>query len=168
MERPKKNNSPEDTRSDLPDSPHDIERMKSEETTLDLPEVKDIPGQEHIHVPPLGELADTTISSDDEEGKGILDEPEEDEIATRSDSNVSRNEKELLADAADSMSTPDDQALKNARVDRVDDDGELLNERTRLTGSDLDVPGSEQDDKDEKIGKEDEENNLYSLNDERD
>ncbi|MEC5167354.1 hypothetical protein RCH18_003109 [Flavobacterium sp. PL11] len=32
-----------------------------------------------------------------------------------------------------------------------------------MTGSDLDVPGSELDDQDEKIGSEDEENNYYSL-----
>lgn len=52
---------------DLTDSPSDIERLKPEHTTIDLPDVSDIPGQEHIHVPPIGELADTTISSDDEE-----------------------------------------------------------------------------------------------------
>jgi len=79
MERAKKNITPEDSNRDLPDSPHDIERMQSEETTLDLPDVKDIPGQEHIHVPPLGELADTTISSDDEEGKGIWDDADDEE-----------------------------------------------------------------------------------------
>ncbi len=33
------------------------------------------------------------------------------------------------------------------------------------TGGDLDVPGSELDDDDEKIGSEDEENNYYSLGD---
>ena len=33
------------------------------------------------------------------------------------------------------------------------------------SGSDLDVPGSELDDAQEKIGSEDEENNLYSLSD---
>src|SRR2546423_151540 len=32
-----------------------------------------------------------------------------------------------------------------------------------LTGDDLDVPGAELDDKEEEIGKEDEENNYYSL-----
>ncbi len=34
---------------------------------------------------------------------------------------------------------------------------------TTLSGDDLDVPGSELDDKEEAIGKEDEENNYYSL-----
>lgn len=59
---------------DLPDSPHDAERLKSDETILDLPDVSDIPGQEHVQVPALGELADTTISSADEEGAGLLDD----------------------------------------------------------------------------------------------
>ena len=39
--------------SDLPDSPRDKEELKSEETTIDLPDVKDIPGQEFIHPPNL-------------------------------------------------------------------------------------------------------------------
>ncbi len=34
-----------------------------------------------------------------------------------------------------------------------------------LTGDDLDIPGSELDDAEEKIGSEDEENNYYSLGD---
>lgn len=45
--------------------------------TIDMPDVKDIPGQEHIHVPHLRGLNDITISSDDEEGKGIWEEEEE-------------------------------------------------------------------------------------------
>jgi hypothetical protein len=52
--------------------------LKQDEATLDLPEVKDIPGQENINVPNLKEMADTTISSDDEEGLGILDSGDED------------------------------------------------------------------------------------------
>lgn len=60
--------SPQDTPDDdLTDSPSDQERLKPEKATIDLPDVSDIPGQEHVHVPPIGELADTTISSDDEE-----------------------------------------------------------------------------------------------------
>jgi hypothetical protein len=58
--------------TDLPDSPHDAERLKSDETTLDLPDVEDIPGQEHVQAPQLGELADTTASSADEEGDDVF------------------------------------------------------------------------------------------------
>jgi len=50
----------------------------------------------------------------------------------------------------------------------MDDDGEMLNEGSDRSGRDLDVPGSEDDDADEKIGEEDEENNSYSLPDPED
>ncbi|MBN8860066.1 MAG: hypothetical protein J0H29_16840 [Sphingobacteriales bacterium] len=130
------------------------------EVILDLPEVKDIPGQEHIRVPPLGELADITISSDDEEGKGIFDSAG-DELA---EGDVTPEEKKALKDAAEK--TPgarDEDSLQAATLDQRDEDGAPLNEKTNLSGSELDVPGSEDDDDDEKIGEEDEENNDYSL-----
>lgn len=67
---------------DLTDSPSDQERLQPEYTIIDLPDVADIPGQENIHVPPLGELADVTISSDDEEdilnGDTLEGDPDED------------------------------------------------------------------------------------------
>jgi hypothetical protein len=141
----------------------DKKHLKPDEGTIDLPDVKDIPGQEHIKAPPLGELADTTISSDDEEGKSIFDSSE-DEPA---EDNVSPGEKKALRDAA--SKTPgarDEENLQDALLDQRDDEGELLNERTDLSGSDLDVPGSEDDDAEEAIGEEDEENNAYSLDSE--
>lgn len=58
--------------TDLIDSERDKERMQPEEITMDMPGVEDIPGQEHIRVPKMKEFHDTTISSDDEEGKGCL------------------------------------------------------------------------------------------------
>ena len=168
MKRSTKKPPPEEKRSDLPDSPHDRERMQPEETNLDLPEVKDILGQEHIHVLPLGELRDTTISSDDEEGKGLFNEEDDELISTESGTNVTKDETELLANAADTMPTEDQMALQNAQLDQEDSDGEALNESVDLSGSDLDVPGSEDDDANEEIGEEDEENNSYSLSDDRD
>jgi len=57
---------------DLKDSKRDEERLQPDQATLDLPEARDIPGQEHIHVPPMGEIADTTISSADEEADKLL------------------------------------------------------------------------------------------------
>lgn len=63
----------------LPDSNEDKNEWTPEKTTIDLPEVKDIPGQEFVHAAPLGELADTTISSADEEGEGLFEEDEEQE-----------------------------------------------------------------------------------------
>lgn len=59
-------------KTDLTDSPHDAERLKGDEAILDLPDVKDIPGQEFVQAPPLGMMADTTISSADEEGEGLF------------------------------------------------------------------------------------------------
>ncbi len=57
-----------DTPDDLTDSASDRERLQEEVSYIDLPDVSDIPGQENITVAPLGDLADVTISSDDEEG----------------------------------------------------------------------------------------------------
>ncbi|MBC7949714.1 MAG: hypothetical protein H7Y42_17645 [Chitinophagaceae bacterium] len=150
--------------TDLPDSPNDEKHLQSEEFTIDMPEVKDIPGQEHIHAAPLGELADTTISSSDEEGEGILDDLNEENVNPDDETNVSSEEKELLREAAEvTPGVTDEENLKLARLDERDEDGELLNEKTGLSGSDLDIPGSEDDDENEEIGEEDEENNAYSL-----
>jgi len=147
---------------DLEDSRDDINHMQPEETTIDLPDVKDIPGQEHIHPMPAGEMADTTISSADEEGKGIagLDD-EEDELDN--ESNVTSEEKDLLSQSSVSMATPDDQQLKQAALDNVDEEGEPLNEKIDQSGSDLDVPGTAEDGSSE----DDEENSQFSLNDDK-
>jgi len=145
----------------LPETKDDREHLQPEETTLDLPEVKDIPGQEHIHVPRMKEFADTTIASDGEEGVGIFDQ-DEDEISA--ESNVTRQERQALTEAAQQTgNVKDDQNLKKAQLDNTDEDGELLNERVNVSGSDLDIPGSEDDDANEELGEEDEENNSYSL-----
>ena len=151
----------------LPDSPADKKHLQQENFTIDLPDMNDIPGQENITVPPLGELADTTISSDDEEGVGILDNPDDqDEMITEQlNATVTKDERKLLDDAAKKIISPDQTALENAKLDQYDEDGEPLNEKTGLSGNDLDIPGSELDDANEKIGEEDEENNSYSLDD---
>lgn len=156
-------NNKKKTKPGLDDSADDRKHLKPDESTLDLPEVRDIPGQEHVHVPSLGELADITLSSDDEEGKKVFDS---DDIESEG-SDVSPAEKKALRDAAEKTpGVKDDQNLQDARLDDRDADGELLNERTGLSGRDLDVPGSEEDDADEDIGEEDEENNSYSLDNE--
>ena len=148
-------------KTDLPDTKDDRAHLQQEETTIDLPEVKDIPGQEHIHVPNLKEFADTTISSDDEEGVGIFDEEESD---LSPESNVTTEEKQALSDAAQKTAgVKDDENLKKAQLDNRDEEGELLNEKLDVSGSDLDVPGSEDDDEDAANGEEDEEGNSFSL-----
>jgi hypothetical protein len=160
---PKKNNK---TTGDLPESKRDKKLLKPDEATLDLPEVKDIPGQEHIRPLPAGEMADTTISSADEEGNELLDTDED--ILTDNNSNVTSTERDLLQRSTESMATLDDDQLTAATVDNTDEDGEKLNESSVRSGNDLDVPGSENDNADEKIGEEDEENNSYSIPDPED
>ena len=150
--------------TDIHDSKEDREKLKPEETILDLPEVKDIPGQEHIRPMPLGELADVTISSADEEADHLF-EDEDDLSTTDKDSNVSPEEKELLRRSSESMATPDDENARRAIVDKTDEDGTPLNETVNQSGDQLDVPGAEEDDANEEIGEEDEENNSYSLPD---
>ena len=89
-----------------------------------------------------------------------------DEIITNADedANAAVSDEELaLLDASDEGR--DGQDLLRAEVDKTDEDGEPLNESVNLSGDDLDVPGSEQDDDNEAIGEEDEENNLYSNSD---
>src|SRR5436190_18589316 len=160
---PKKNNK---TTGDLPESKRDKELLKPDEATLDLPEVKDIPGQEHVRPLLPGEMADTTVSSADEEANKLLG-PDED-ILLDKELNVTSTERDLLQRSSESMATLDDEQLKASALDRTDDDGEKLNESSDISGKDLDVPGSEDDDANEEIGEEDEENNSYSLRDPED
>ena len=153
-------------KTDLAESENDKKQLQPDEATLDLPEVKDIPGQEHVRPLLGGELADTTISSSDEEGSGLLD-TEEERLADR-ETNVSSVERDLLQRSSESMATGEDEQLNTATLDNTDDEGELLNEKVNRSGTELDVPGSEEDDANEKIGEEDEENNSYSLSDQED
>lgn len=152
-------------KTDLRDSPRDEARMKPEKAELNLPDAEEIPGQEHVHVPPPGEMADTTISSADEEGKRVLDNPAD--VETDADSSdVSAEERKVLDDATNRSLTRDQANLDSAQLDQVDEEGEPLNEPTGLSGRDLDVPGSELDDANEDLGEEDEENNSYSVDEE--
>jgi hypothetical protein len=149
---------------DLPDSPGDKKEMQEPEMTfIDLPDVKDIPGQENIIPAPMGELADETISSADEEGETIFENDIDEEIKNDPNSNVSGEERDDLAETATNLPTEDEINLREATLDHTDDEGTPLNENDDLSGHDLDVPGAEDDDRDEAVGEEDEENNEYSL-----
>lgn len=167
--QPQPTNKPPRNTDDLTDSPEDEANMQEEPTTLDLPDVQDIPGQEHIRAPRMREYADTTISSDDEEGATVLDNPRDEDIIADAGSNVSVEEAALLQEAAEHMPDPEEERLRNTALDSTDEDGDPLNEKgfsNAYNGSDLDVPGSEEDDANEAIGEEDEENNPYSVDDE--
>lgn len=152
---------------DIHDSPRDEEHLKEEVFTIDLPDVADIPGQEHIHVPKLDGLADVTISSDDEEGVGLFDEDEEPvELMMGNEADVSTVEKNALRAAANDIASEDNSLLRESALDNRDNEGDILNEgssATNISGKDLDVSGADADDTDEAIGEEDEENNSYSL-----
>ena len=127
---------------------------KDKNNTIDLPEVKDIPGQENVKPPRLGELADTTASSDDEEGDDIL---EQDDDLVGPGSNVSREERRALANVDNREADTEDEVLNEAALDSTDDDGDPLNEGSfgrNVSGDDLDIPDADD---------EDEENSDYST-----
>ncbi|MEP7229238.1 MAG: hypothetical protein ABI691_03240 [Ginsengibacter sp.] len=159
-------NSKKNTSTDLPDSEKDKKELVVESFTVNLPDVSDIPGQENITPAPLGEMADDTISSADEEGDSIFNDDIDEDIDESTDSNVTRQEADDLSISANDMPTEDDENLRRAALDNTDNDGSPLNEssfKNNVTGTGLDVPGAENDDEDEEIGEEDEENNEYSL-----
>jgi hypothetical protein len=152
--------------NDLPDSPRDKEALKAEETFIDLPDVKDIPGQEFVKVPHLEAIGDTTISSADEEGASVFDEDDDEDLRpTGNDADVTPAERKALEDV-DYIDTRDENNLRRAAMDNVDFGGEPLNEGAfgeKQSARDLDVPGADDDDTAEEAGAEDEENNNYSL-----
>jgi hypothetical protein len=151
------------TTADLAETKDDKKHLQPDKGILNLPDVKDIPGQEHVRVPKLGEFADTTISSDDEEGVRVFGKDEDSDETIITD-----DEKKALREAAEKTpGAEDEDNLERAQLDDRDEDGELLNERTNNSGSDLDIPGSEDDDENEELGEEDEENNSYSLDSEK-
>ena len=152
--------------NDLPDSEQDRKKLQPEEATIDLPDVSDIPGQENVSVPPLGEMADTTIASADEEGDEIFEKNDAElDYRMGTSADVGKNESKALDDD-NYMVTRDENNLRTARMDNVDFQGEPLNERSfgeERSGENLDVPGTRADNRNEEIGEEDEENNEYSL-----
>lgn len=131
---------------DLPDSENDKLHLQPEETIIELPDVEDIPGQEHIKVPFFNEFVDTTISSDGEEGVGIFDQE-------KIESNVSETERSLLQKSATQI--PGDEQEKDVTIislDKTDNEGAPLNEGNLLTdrfGEDLDLPEAEEVDEEE-------------------
>jgi hypothetical protein len=99
-------------------------------------------------------MSDTVKYSAGNEGDSIAD-----------DSDITPEELALLDAAGEDDEERD---LHSAELDSTDDDNEALNEKTSAnakSGSDLDVPGAEEDNEDEKTGEEDEENNNYSQAD---
>jgi hypothetical protein len=162
------------TPNDLPDSDQDKEKLKNEEIIMDLPEVSDIPGQENIEPLPFGELADTTIASDDEEGVDVFDDDDDDEdinedgsieMIAGTEGDVNPSERHALEDDT-YLPTADENNLRRATMDNTDFQGEPLNEESFgdvESGSGLDVPGSQDETRTSSMGQGDEENKNYSL-----
>jgi hypothetical protein len=152
--------------NDLPDSKEDEQKLQPEEIFIDLPDVKDIPGQEFVNAPPVGSLGDTTISSADEEGTNVFDRSDDEDLRrTGNDADVSKNERRAL-EQIDYMPTTDENNLRDARMDDVDFQNEPLNERSfgeERSGRDLDVPGNTDETRTSSMGQGDEENKYYSL-----
>jgi len=140
-------------------------KSENKEIIIDMPEVKDIPGQEHVRPPRMREMEDTIPSSADEEGDGILDDLNKDDLDIDEKSNVTDLEKKLLKEADRPVSAETKDVIA-AEPDRTDGE-EKLNEGGEAfdMGEDLDVPGSELDDDEEELGEEDEENNPYTGTD---
>ncbi|MCW3070619.1 MAG: hypothetical protein JWO44_509 [Bacteroidetes bacterium] len=86
-----------------------------------------------------------------EDAKNKMPELDKIELVPGNDADVTKEDLEALGPKDLSMDMGDDEDLKH-RVHPVD-----------FTGKDLDVPGAELDDVQEKKGSEDEENNSYSI-----
>lgn len=160
---------------DLPTSPEDNRELESKETTINLPEVKDIPGQEFVHVPPRGEMADTTPSSADEEGTDVFGEAgrsvtgNDDEDLVQGASNVRPDERQALDDIT-YMPTRDEDRLREARMDDRDFQGEKLNEESfgvdqMLDPSGLDTDTAPMETETTSLGQGDEENQEFTQSD---
>lgn len=87
----------------------------------------------------------------------IMEKPNMEETTRKrprkSHSDLTDEDLSMLGDKEEDMDLGEDEEMKRERVWPVD------------MGSDLDVPGSDEDDSEEDIGEEDEENNYYSLDD---
>ncbi len=135
--------------SDIKDSKRDEEKLKQDEAILNLPEVKDIPGQENIIPPNFKEIADTTISSDDEEGTGILAEDDTDASSERIGAAQEIDEDDLIInedeDEAEAELDEEDKADKsedelNITDDSVDPESDVTeDEKIALERSSIDV-----------------------------
>lgn len=147
----KKNSS---ANTDLKDNARDQKRLEPDEANLNLPDVKDIPGQENIKPAPLGDLADDTISSGDEEGDEIFNEEEITEDRTEGD--ITPLERRLIDEAYDPEST-EDEPVDQLTLDGKDNEGESLNEGSfeeDLFGEDLDTDLPEEEEEEDEGEKE--------------
>lgn len=138
---------------DLPDSEKDKKEMQPEETIIELPDVEDIPGQEHVKVPQFKEFADDTFASDGEEGNGLFNDLEDEE------SNVTAEERILLQKSAtQTLNDEEEMDADEMSLDSKDNEGAPLNEgnlKTDRFGEDLDMPEAEEVEEEDYTGRTD-------------
>ncbi|MEO7562082.1 MAG: hypothetical protein ABIT07_05765 [Ferruginibacter sp.] len=92
----------------------------------------------------------------------------EDKNPTGNEADITPVERSVIEDAFSIGDSREEDQLKRSELDTTDEDGTPLNEGSSgndLSGADLDIPGTEADDEEEKTGEEDEENNGYSQAD---
>ena len=173
MERNKDNKRtpeiPENDPSKAMDSKREVEQSNDEKTDQDFPGYPHYPAKEDI--------------MDQRTDSHRVDVDVENLPGNRNASGL--NERYLRSqDRKEESMTPrsrrdnDDEMEMNANTEEPEDDITLLDSREEEIGlrqnisnedldTDLDIPGSEEDDLNESIGEEDEENNYYSLGGDR-
>jgi hypothetical protein len=122
-------------RGDISDSPEDQEKLKSDETILNLPEIQDIPGATRSGKNAENIPRDLTVSSSDEEGEEIFEDDRPGE-----ETDISPLEKKLLNESFD-PSYDEELPIGSLSLDEKDDDGDELEEIGQsgdLFGGDLD------------------------------
>ncbi|WP_205509208.1 hypothetical protein [Longitalea arenae] len=145
-------------------------KLAQDSSYIEIPDVSDIPGQEHITnagVPAA--MGDTTAASDDEEGirdgKDIFEEGDDEvEIVMGTDADVTPEDLAMLGEKDQDMDMNEDEFIRKEGLDDTDLDGDPLNEAAvseDSTGDDLDMP--DENDQDLKKPIDDEENDYYSF-----
>lgn len=138
---------------DITKSANNTGKESLNEENISAPDHYNVPGQQ---------LKDTKVANEKQDATNTNDTDDDVNIVMGTEADVTDEDLALL----DMTDAPDDINLRRAGLDNEDEDGEALNEKDineDVSGKDLDVPGSENDDQDEAIGEEDEENNYYSL-----
>ena len=136
------------------DSENDKKHLLPEEATFDLPEVKDIPGQEFVHPPNLKEMAETTIASAGEEGMGIFgddDEPYSSERLEKGDKTETYKELRMgYTDLDDAKAGDNDPDLDDEESNVSDEEREALERSESMdTPDNDDIRRARVDDRDE-------------------
>jgi len=128
---------------DISDSKEDQEKLKPDQSILNLPEIKDIPGAARSGKNTEAIPRDLTISSSDEEGDEVFEDENQSE-----ETEVSPLEKKLLRESLGST-YDEDFPVDSITLDEKDNEGDKLEEGGQaedLFGEDLDDDLIEEED----------------------